>query len=298
MCHRGNSKQTDENQMWATRSSPGLAQATLLATLTWLVASTPALAWGPAAHRMVNEWAIPTLPPEIRPFFEANRQFLVEHANDPDEWMKKDRYERMRHYIFLDKYGRFPYLNLPHAYKAANEKFGSGRVSHNGTLPWQIGEFSYRLTLALREGNWEQAKLNAAALGYYVADANDPLHTTENFDGQLTEQKGLAERYGTVLVDRYAHFFMSRPDDAVKIDDPTEYAFRIVLESNSWVDQVILADRRAREGLAGYNDDYFDRFYNQIGSQAARLISKAAHDTGSYWYTAWLNAGRPQLPSR
>jgi hypothetical protein len=50
--------------------------------------------------------------------------------------------------------------------------------------------------------------------------------------------------------------------------------------------------------LVDYNDDYYDRFYTQIGSTAARAISEAAHDAGSYWYTAWLNAGRPSPPGR
>src|ERR1700683_303956 len=67
--------------------------------------TSPGLAWGPVAHEVVTSWAIQTLPPEIRSFFENNRAFLLQHANDPDELMKKDRYERMRHYIYLDKFG-------------------------------------------------------------------------------------------------------------------------------------------------------------------------------------------------
>lgn len=270
----------------------------LLLTAFCLLPSTCSYAWGPAAHRLANNWAVQILPPGIRSFFEANRQFLIDHANDPDDWIKKDRYERMRHYIYLDKYGLFPYLSLPHAYKRALEKHGSGKIARAGVLPWQIGEYSLRLTNDLKAQKWEAAKLDAAVLGHYVADAHDPLHTTQNFDGQLTAEAGLAARFGTALIDRYANFFMFRSDDAVKIDDPTEYAFQTVLESNTWVDQIIWADRRSLEGLPGFNDDYFDRFYTQIGSQAAREISGAAHDIGSYWYTAWLNAGRPSLPAR
>ncbi len=269
----------------------------VLASIPFLL-GTQALAWGPKAHRLSTGWAVDTLPPEIRGFFQAYRQYLIEHANDPDEWVKKDRYERMRHYIFLDRYGRFPYLSLPHSYKQAQENLGSSKVARNGTLPWQIGEYSLRMTNALKTRNWDEARLDAAVLGFYVADARDPLHTTENYDGQLVEQTGLAVRFGSALIDRYASFFMVRPDDAVKIADPTEYAFQMVLEANTWVDRVILADRRSLEGMAGYNDDYYDRFYSQIGSTVARSISEAAHDTGSYWYTAWLNAGRPAPPGR
>jgi hypothetical protein len=268
------------------------------ALFVWLAASGTALAWGPSAHRLVNTWAIETLPPEIRAFFESNRQFLVEHANDPDEWMKKDRYERKRHYMYLDKYGLFPYLDLPHSFQRAVERFGSGRVNRDGVLPWQIGEYSLRLTNALKAQNWYEARLNAAVLGHYVADAHDPLHTTGNFDGQLTGQTGLATRFGVTLIDRYQGFFIFRPVPAAKIDDPTEYAFQAVLESNTWVSQVLLWDRRSVEGLRDFNDDYFDRFYSQIGSTAVRELNAAAHDAGSYWYTAWLNAGRPALPGR
>ncbi|MGD0922601.1 MAG: hypothetical protein ABSA70_12675 [Terriglobia bacterium] len=266
--------------------------------LVWLAASGTAWAWGPSAHRLVNNWAIDTLPREIRGFFESNRQFLIEHANDPAEWIKKDRYERKRHYMYLDKYGMFPYLELPHSFQRAVEKFGSGRINRDGVLPWQIGEYSLRLTNALKAQNWYEARVNAAVLAHYVADAHDPLHTTSNFDGQLTNETGLAARFDTSLIDRYQGFFIFRPVPATKIDDPTEYAFQVVLESHSWVNQVLLWDRRSMEGQRDFNDDYFDRFYSQIGSIAVRELNGAAHDAGSYWYTAWLNAGRPALPGR
>jgi len=269
-----------------------------VALILWTVTGSEGLAWGPAGHRLVNGWAIETLPPEMRSFFEANRQILVDHASDADELMKTDRYERNRHYIYLDKYGLFPFLALPHSYRAAVERYGKGRIGHDGTLPWQIGEYSLRLTNALKAEKWEEAKLDAAFLGHYVADAHDPLHTTQNFDGQLTEETGLELRFAGRLVERYTNFFVLHADQADKIGDPTEYAFGAVLEAHTWVDHIILADRQSREDLPGYNDDYLERFYRQIGSTAMQELNAAAHDAGSYWYTAWLNAGRPTLPAR
>ena len=282
-----------------SRPRPSRASGfTALALLLWITTVSGTYAWGPAAHRLVNGSAIGCLPAEIRGFFEANRQFLLDHANDPEEWTKKDRYERMRHYIYLDKYGYFPYLNLPHGYKAAVTRYGSGRIGRDGNLPWQIGEYSLKLTEALKSQNWDEVKEDAAALGFYVADAHDPLHTTQNRDGQLTRQTGLAERFGIRLIDRYSSFFMLHPSEAAKIDDQTEYAFSIVLEASTWVDRVLLADLRAREELPDYSEDYLNRFYNQIGPTAMQEINAAAHDAGSYWYTAWLNAERPALPPK
>lgn len=270
-------------------------EASLVFSL-WLAACGNALAWGPGAHRLVNNWAVQTLPPEVRGFFEANREYLTDHSNDPVEWMEKDRYERKRHYMYLDKYGRYPYLDLPHSFKRAVDRYGSGRVNRHGLLPWHIGEYSLRLTNALRAHDWDEAKQAAAALGHYVADAHDPLHTTENYDGQLSGQPGLADRFGSEVIDRYQSFFILRPEPAVKIDDPTEYAFDIALESHTWVNHIVLADRLAVRDLMGFNDDYYDRFYSRIGSVLIRQINLAVHDTGSYWNSAWLNAGRPALP--
>lgn len=283
-----------------TRHTPLLSPVlgTIVFGALWLASERPVLAWGPAGHRLVNNWAVETLPPEMRTFFEANRQFLMDHANDPDDWMKKDRYERMRHYIYLDKYGFFPYLKLPHSFKDAVQQYGSGRIHRDGLLPWTVGDFSLRLTNAFKARDWNAVRIDAAALGHYVADAHDPLHTTQNYDGQLSGQSGLADRFEIRLIERYSNFFIYSPADAAKIDDPTEYAFQMILEANTWVDSIILADRRAFEGLPEYNDDYFDRFYNRVGSTAMREIDGAAADTGSYWYTAWLNAGRPTLPPR
>ena len=285
---------------WSRKASMRPRPFVILFAILALCLASPGLdwAWGPTAHQIVNTWAIQTLRPEIRTFFENNRQFLVEHANDQDELMKKDRYERMRQYIYLDKYGAFPYPGLPHGYQQAKEKLGSWRISRDGLLPWQIGEFSLRLTKAMKDGNWEEVKLDASALAHYVADAHDPLHTTQNFDGQMTLQTGLSSRFDIHLFDRYSKFFIMHPDSAVKIDDPTEYAFQTCLASNVWVNLIVWSDLLAREGMTDYNDEYYDHFYNRVGPTVVREINAAAHDAGSYWYTAWLNAGRPQLPMR
>ena len=272
----------------------GLFSLLIVASMTGAVRL---YAWGPAAHRLVNNWAVETLPPDVRPFFEASRHFLVDHANDPNDWIKKDPYERTRHYIYLDKYGLFPYLNLPYSYKAAAAKYGTHRLNRDGMLPWQIGEYSLRLTNDLRDQKWDDARLDAAVLAHYVADAHCPINTTQNYDGQLTQQTALSGRFGSSLIERYANFFIFHPEDAVKINDPTAHAFEMVVEANTWVDRVLWADWLSRAGYSDYTDEYFDHFYSLVGPTAIQEINSAAHDAGSYWYSAWLNADRPALPA-
>jgi hypothetical protein len=268
----------------------------------WLVVALFALlpqhaaAWGPHGHKLIVNQAIDTLPADIRYFFDANRSFLLQHVTDPLEAIEKTPSERHHHFLYLDKYGRFPFDSLPRNYKAAVAKYTKAKLEANGLLPWQVGVYSEKLTEAMKAGRWEEAKLDAAILANYVAEGHDPFNTTENYDGRLTAQPGINERFGKTLIDKYSSFFPMRPNDAVYISDPTDRAFEACLSSHSWLEMILLADRNARHGENSYNDDYFDRFYNQAAAILIRQLSDAATDVGSYWLTAWVNAGRPQLP--
>jgi len=271
----------------------GLALATLVVGLLF-----PGVvrAWGRNAQRLIVNKAIDTLPSDIRSFFETNRDVLLQHVADPLDAIAKIPTERRNHFVALEKYGRFPFDALPREYKAAVTKFGKSKLDANGLLPWQIGVYSEKLTKALEAGKWDEARLDAAILANYVAEAHDPFNTTDNFDGHLSGQPRINERFGTALIDRYSSFFPMRPNDAAFISDPTDYAFDACLRSHSWLETILVADRNALRGENSYTDEYYDRFYNQAAAILIRQLSDAATDVGSYWLTAWTNAGRPALP--
>ncbi|HEY6466649.1 MAG TPA: hypothetical protein VIY69_11700 [Candidatus Acidoferrales bacterium] len=249
--------------------------------------------WGQSAERLITNKAVDTLPDEMLPFFEANRQFLVEHVTEP-EGVKPDDHTG---FIQLDHYGQFPFSALPHSYSEASLKYTKRVLVQYGVLPWQIGIESAKLTDNFKAHEWGEAKLSAAALAHFVAAADDPFNTTMNFDGHLSEQPGVNQRYDTGLIDRYQLFFFVKANQASYIPEPTERAFDMCLEAHSWLENILLSDRRAHEGLSDYGDDYYDRFYAQAGAVLIRQLSDASSDVGSYWMTAWINAGRPQLPS-
>ena len=256
----------------------------------------PALAWGNNAQRLIVNHAVDTLPYELRPYFEANRNFLIQHVNDPLNQLEKRPNERESHFVELDKYGKFPFDALPRNYKAALAKYGKSKIQSTGVLPWQIGVYSAKLTEDLKNGHWEDAKLDAAFLANYVAEAHDPFNTTENFDGRLTAQTGVNDRFNAMLVDRYGSFFPLNPHDASFISDPTDFAFDACLNAHSQLESILLADRHAKRGLSSYTDEYYDRFYNLTAGSLIKQLSDASTDIGSYWLTAWTNAGKPQLP--
>ncbi len=254
-------------------------------------------AWGSNAERLIANRAVDTLPQDLRAFFEANRDFITRHAADAVQNLDKTSPTESRNEVlFLDRYGQYPFEALPHKYEAAAAKFGKPKLENGGVLPWQIGVYSAKLTDAMRSGNWEQARLLAAQLAGYVAQAFDPFNTTENYDGHAWGQPGVNLRFNTSLVDRYSLFFPLHPNDAVFIADPTDHAFEDCIKAHSWLEIVLVADRRARSGLSDYTDDYYDRFYSEAGATLIRQLSDAAADVGSYWLTAWINAGRPAVP--
>jgi hypothetical protein len=270
--------------------------AGLAVTVSVALLPTGAYAWGSNGQRVVVNQAIDTLPADLRAYFESQRSFVVQHVTDPLDAEAKTPTERHNHFIRLDKYGRFPFDALPRSYKAAVNKFGKSKIDANGLLPWEIGVYSQKLTEAMKLGHWDEARLNAAILAFYVAEAHDPFNTTENFDGHLTDQKGINERFGTTLIERFSSFFPMRPNDGSFIKDPTDHAFEACLSAHSWLEVIELADRNARLESKSYDDEFFDRFYNQSAGTLIHQLSDAATDVGSYWLTAWTNAGKPALP--
>jgi hypothetical protein len=276
--------------------------ASLRATVVAIVAlSAPMLvrAWGTTGERLIASKAVDTLPAEIQPFFASNRDFIEKHASDPLDWLAKNpATERPNQILLLERYGKFPFDALPRNYKNAVTKYGRAKVQAGGVLPWQIGVYSAKLSDAMRSGNWEQAKLAAAWLAAYVGEAHDPFNTTLDFDGTLSGQPGVNTRFDSSLVDHYSLFFPMHPNDAAFIPDSTDHAFDDCLSAHAWLENILLADRRAHAGLTNYDDQYYDRLYNQAGAIVIRQLTDAATDVGSYWLTAWINAGRPELPSR
>ena len=272
-------------------------RATLALVLMIIFLALPSsFGWGDNADRLITNKAVDTLPDEMRPFFEANRQFLVQHVTDGAA--AKNPADEHNGYIELNHYGHFPFSDLPRSYASALSKYGRRTIETYGLLPWQIGVYSQKLTDAFKSGNWNEAKLDAAILAHYVAAAHDPFKTTLNHDGSISGQPGVNDRFGTALVERYQLFFFVKPNEAALIRDPTDYAFEMCLSAHAWIDNILLADRRAKENLPSYTGEYYDHFYAKAGAILIRQVSDASTDVGSYWMTAWISAGRPPLPSQ
>ena len=99
------------------------------------------------ADRLITNKAVDTLPEEMQAFFQANRQFIVQHVIDPQQSVPKTLipFERPRSNdsIKLDHYGTFPFCHASRAITTGviRENTATGALSINTDfmLPWQIG---------------------------------------------------------------------------------------------------------------------------------------------------------------
>ena len=265
-----------------------------------LICPSQGYSWGDQAHRYINREAVSTLPAEIRPFFEANKQLLEDNASAPDRRRRVEREtEAPRHFLDIESYGKFPFADLPNSYDELVSKFGKEMVKDNGCVPYAIDEVTSKMAQAMLAKNWDATLRLAADLGHYVGDAHQPLHNTVNYDGRQTGQDGVHSQFESRLVAAHFNQLVSNTGPAREVSNILDFAKKISLDSYVYVDNVLLGDLRAQEAAGGgrTNDKYLDVYWEYSGETAKKRIAQASTALGSLWLTAWKRAGSPPLPN-
>lgn len=266
-----------------------------------LAMPVPTAAWGFSAHKYIMGRAIDLLPAEIRPFFEANRIYLLEHCIDPDLWRNVGwEEEPPRHFVDMDAYGPYPFTELPRDYDEAVKRYGREFVVKNGTLPWRVDEIYRKLVEAFTQKagySRENIKLYAAVAAHYVSDAHVPFHAALNYDGQLTGQWGIHSRFESELFDRYQAKLRVTPGPIVPVKNPRDFMFDSLLASFPLVQPVLDADREAVKGKDVYDDEYFAKLFAKVQPILERRLAESITDTASLIAAAWVEAGRVALPA-
>lgn len=283
--------------------------------LSVLVPANESIGWGFWAHKQIHRRAVQAMPEPVADFFKEYSTFLIEHAIDADDRRRIDPTEAEQHFIDIDRYGSYPFPELPRRFEEAVKKYTLDTVRANGVLPWRIVAFSDSLTRAFKAKNLDRILYFAVNVGHYVADAHVPLHATENYDGQLTGQKGLHARWESEIPERYMRHYEAKNESAPRakyIADKTEESFKWVLESYLMVDSVLKCDLKAKEGLKPeeirtmvtdkngrereiYTPLYYERFKEALGDMVERRFEQTIERVASVWYSAWVDAGKPDL---
>lgn len=284
---------------------------TLLLTICLLFSASQVKAWGFWAHQRINRLAVFTLPPDMLVLYKKNIEYVTAHAVDPDKRRYAMDGEAPRHYIDIDHYGEYPFDNVPRKWNAAVDKFSRDTLEAFGIVPWHINVCYYNLVDAFKKGNLESIMKKSADMGHYIADSNVPLHTTENYNGQLTGQKGIHGLWESRLPELFGEDYDYFIGKARYFDDVLDEAWSSVLESHLALDSVLkfeqlLTDRMPsdrkysfenRNNYLGkaYSKAFCDAYHNMLAGQVERRMRTSIIRVGSIWYTAWVDAGQPDL---
>jgi len=272
-------------------------QAPVILLLVLAQRSVPGLAWGDRGHTLINAAAVEDLPEPLRSYFRARKVYIVEHASDPDLLAHDDDAERPHHYTDLDAEDTFPFLNLRRQFVLEKAAPKCWQLPHGDSI-WQIERFTLRLADSLRRRRWQEADHDAVFAAHYAADLTQPLHTVTNYDGQLTGQVGVHARFETDLVNALADDWQLRPQPAVFEPDLRARIFQEAVASFSYRDVIFAADHIAVSGRNYLDPQYAATFYKLAGPLAEKRLTAGASFVSSLWYTAWVRAGKPLLPSK
>ncbi len=275
-----------------------------LTSLAMLAASpTSSFAWGFAAHRYITRRALDLLPSDFKPFLDRFRDEIVIRSIDPDLWRDAGWEDDPNHFVdFGDPaLGPYPFVALPHEYGAAIEKFGMRDLRRIGLLPWREAEEFGHLRRAF-EGftkgsayTTSDVVLFAGVASHYMQDAHQPFHATNNYDGQLTGNRGIHARFERDLFERYESRLTVSPAPARPIVNPRDAAFDVLLTSYRSVDPILKADKDAIAGRDAYDQAYFDRFFAGVRTILEERLAASITATAGIILGAWEQAGRPAL---
>jgi len=271
-------------------------------------------AWEFYGHKRINRMACYTLPPEMFGFFKRHIDFISDHAVDPDARRYAVEGEAQRHYIDIDHYekaGEDVFDVMPKKWDDAITKYTEDTLQAYGIVPWHIEVMFGRLVAAFQRGDVDRILRNATELGHYIADAHVPLHTTENYNGQFTDQYGIHAFWESRIPELSAENYDHLVGRAQIIDRPLDAAWIAVKDSHSHLDSVFGIEKRlsiefpedrkfvfedrGRSGMPTYSREFTMAYEAAMGGMVESRMNSSIITLGSLWYSAWVAAGQPDL---
>lgn len=203
-------------------------------------------------------------------------------------------------------------FGLPPGTLDCKKVYGIDHFSQYGILPYHLLAMQQRLTDAFRRKDKGRILRLATEMGHYIGDAHVPLHTTTNYNGQLTNQLGIhafwESRLPELFADKSYDYFVGR---AQYIQNPRDYFWDIVLSSYALVDSVLLIEKslslefppdkqycyeeRLGQTIRTQCRDYAAAYHSRLSGMVEERLRASILSIGSSWYTAWVDAGQPDL---
>jgi hypothetical protein len=137
------------------------------------------------------------------------------------------------------------------------------------------------------------------------------LHLTQNYDGQLTNQTGIHALWESRLPELFGNGYNYYAGKARYIENPLKEAFKICRTSYRSIDSVLVFERklnktfppdkkyivikRGNRNVKDYSLAYCQAYHKALHGMVARRMRSSVLSVGSFWYSAWVDAGQPNL---
>ncbi len=185
-------------------------------------------------------------------------------------------------------------------------------LSEHGIAPYNLERYQQKLTQAFLDKDQEAILRLSADIGHYIGDGHVPLHTTKNYNGQLSGQIGIHAFWESRIPELFAdkeYDFLVGP--AQYQENPQKWIWEFILESHLLVDSVLLIeadlskewpedrrycyDERLGRVIRTECPEYAKAYQDRLKGMVEARMRAAVLAIGSSWYTAWVNAGMPDL---
>lgn len=283
----------------------------LLLCCAVLLVSSAAFSFGFFAHRTINRMAVFGLPPEMIGLYKHHIEFIAERSIDPDKRAHAVPGEAPRHYIDIDHFGERPFEVMPRRWNDAVEAYTEDTLQLYGVLPWHIQVMMRRLTRAFEANDIDNILLLSSHIGHYIADACTPLHTTKHYNGRIPEERGIHALWESRLPELFSTSYTYFTGRAEYVHSPLDRAWELVEISHLKVDTIYQVfdslmihfphDRMYAHEMRGqsfnrvYSHEFSKAFHEGMNGMVERQMQLAAKSAADFWFTAWVNAGQPDL---
>lgn len=268
--------------------------------------------WGFYVHQTATQLAIYELPKKLQRFFFSNIDSITANAIRPDKRRTYDRNEAPKHFIDIENYGADAINNMPHDLQTAIAKYSLDTLKKYGYVPYQTLTEYDSLVNAFKHTNSDSIIFYADDLAHYIEDANVPLHTTNNYDGQLTNQKGLHALWESTIPElNLGDYKLNSRHKATYIKDKPAIIWNAIRTAHDLLPEIFEKEKEVAQHFPDsskyvevvkygrktkvYSDGFAKQYAVALGTTINRQLNSSANMVADFWYSAWVDAGKPNL---
>jgi hypothetical protein len=270
----------------------------VILSFSLFLSSVSAFGWGAKGHQIVS-YVGASIADEGQVFWGANLNGFRQLSTVPDRVWKSPEYkaqEGHQHFFQVDSYytpGEYnQIISFPNSYANAVTKYSEKEIIRNGTAPWRVRQLYNMAVQQFQSGNMKAGLELAGAMSHYIGDLSQPLHVTENFNGQFSGNSGIHSYFETTVltdevairneVQQRAQALLHDPNFLAQFNRPLMDILLLEIErSITYKDQILKIDKdlgRGPQGAAAQLDLAKDRLADGAAT-FAMILSQLWKDT-------------------